>query len=219
MAPAYYDHEQAYRRIAAAGGRGWDDLAPGQNPGSYEALDAFLASPFVPRAGRALDLGCGGGQAALKLAARGFDVVGVDYSETAIALARQNAVAAGLHVTFQVRDALAPPAGEFELVIDNHLLHCLLGADRGVLLANAFRALAPGGLLFSDTMSAEGDFSPAAMAADPLSRRALNGHRFWVTEQEFRAELEAAGFVVDHLERRANEPGVGDMLTVYARRP
>src|SRR5690606_13454934 len=82
MAGAYYDHEGAYRRIAAAGGRGWDDRdgGGGASAGSYEALDEFLASSLCPAASstaRAIDLGCGGGQGAIRLAQRGFAVTGV----------------------------------------------------------------------------------------------------------------------------------------------
>ena len=41
--------------------------------------------------GDAPDLGCGGGQASIALAARGYRVVGVDFAPSAIALARRNA--------------------------------------------------------------------------------------------------------------------------------
>jgi hypothetical protein len=64
----YYDHEPAYRKIAAKGGRAWDDLHSGVSAGSYAAFEAFLRSAFIPAPGptvTALDLGCGGGQAAI----------------------------------------------------------------------------------------------------------------------------------------------------------
>src|SRR5581483_2940590 len=35
----YYDHEPAYRKIAAKGGRGWDDLTPDVDQNSYRSLD------------------------------------------------------------------------------------------------------------------------------------------------------------------------------------
>ena len=47
---------------------------------------------------RVLDLGCGHGRHALELARRGVAVVGLDYSEPALALARANAAAEGLEV-------------------------------------------------------------------------------------------------------------------------
>src|SRR5262245_41594912 len=98
----YYDHEGAYRKIAAAGGRGWDDLTPGVPQGSYDALEEFLASRWAPRGSASvLDLGCGGGQAALALARLGHRALGIDYSETAVELARRNAAEARLDARFE----------------------------------------------------------------------------------------------------------------------
>src|SRR4051812_14811211 len=93
-----YDHEPAYRRIKAKGGRGWDDRDQvGKDDGSYIGIDAFLEKEPRPSPGaRALDVGCGGGQVALRLARHGFRAEGVDFSETAIELARENAAAAGV---------------------------------------------------------------------------------------------------------------------------
>ena len=50
--------------------------------------------------GRALDIGCGEGFYSLYLASLGFDVVGIDLSDRAVELARQNAKRAGLNVSF-----------------------------------------------------------------------------------------------------------------------
>jgi 2-polyprenyl-3-methyl-5-hydroxy-6-metoxy-1,4-benzoquinol methylase len=163
----YYDHEPAYQRIAAAGGSGWDDLFPDQVFDSYGALDAFLASPLAPPAGRALDLGCGGGQVSRKLAARGFAVTGVDYSPTAIALARAHTSELGVeYMEGDCLDLVALASGSFDLVIDNHVLHCVIGADRGRFLAEVARVLRDGGVFFSETMSREGDLD-VAIATGP----------------------------------------------------
>ena len=56
------------------------------------------------RPGRALDAGCGHGSDALWLAARGWQVTGVDFSATALAHAR---AAAGDQVQVSVDDAVA----------------------------------------------------------------------------------------------------------------
>jgi SAM-dependent methyltransferase len=210
----YYDHEDGYRKIKAKGGTGWDDLVPSTD--SYDALDAFLQSPLAPRAGRALDLGCGGGQATLRLARRGFAATGIDFSETAIELARKNA--AGLAVDFVVGDCLSLPGiadGSMDLVVDNHALHCIIGVeDRRSFLRSARRVLRAGGTFFTDTMSCEGDFDPVARGIDPVSRIDPHHSRFWVSAAELRAELEGAGFAIADFQVRRDTGS--DMLTVVA---
>ena len=56
---------------------------------------AVIESGKVP-IGRALDLGCGTGTNAITLARRGFEVIGIDVSRRAIALARRKVRAAQL---------------------------------------------------------------------------------------------------------------------------
>jgi SAM-dependent methyltransferase len=215
----YYDHEPAYRKIAAGGGRGWDDLTPGVEQGSYKALDAFLVSAWAPPRGAAvLELGCGGGQASLRLARLGYAVLGVDYSETAIELARRNAREAGLEARFERGDVLALGAvGPFDLVVDNHLLHCILGADRARVLAEVRRVLRAGGVFFSETMSCEGHWKPEAVKADPVTREARNRTRVWVSRKELEAELAGAGLAVERLVAEQQDPDSGETLIVYAR--
>jgi SAM-dependent methyltransferase len=212
----YYDHERAYRTIADAGGSGWDDLSTGPQTESYLAIDRFLDSPLaVP--GDALDLGCGGGQASIKLAARGYRVVGVDFAPTAIELARRNAP----DVKFIVGDCLSLelPDGSFDLVVDNHVLHCIIGADRARFLREVARVLRPGGLLFSDTMSREGNVDFDRFGFDPTTFVSKNNNRYLVGESELDAELSAAGFEIAFRYRRPDPVlPFGDSLERVARK-
>jgi release factor glutamine methyltransferase len=80
-----------------------------------------LALRLAPR-GRALDLGTGGGCVALALAAEGSydEVVGVDRSTAALALARENAALCGLRVQWVEGDWVSPVRGAwFDLVVSN----------------------------------------------------------------------------------------------------
>jgi SAM-dependent methyltransferase len=97
--------------------------------------------------GRALDLACGEGQNAIWLAGLGWEVVGVDYSEVAIAKARARAARDGVDVQFVAADLLEyeaePAAYALVLVLYLHLP----AEERRRVLAQASQALAPGGTL------------------------------------------------------------------------
>ena len=95
--------------------------------------------------GRALDLACGEGQNAIWLASLGWDVVGVDYSEVAIAKARARAERDGVEAEFVCADLVgyAPDPQAFDLVLVLYL-HIPADQRRGVL-ERAAAAVAPGG--------------------------------------------------------------------------
>jgi SAM-dependent methyltransferase len=97
-----------------------------------------------------LDIGCGTGTDALALAAMvgpNGRVVGIDLSESLIALAMQRAAGLGLPVTFQQADIHAMPFvdGAFARTRIDRVLHFL--PDRSRALAEAARVTAPGGLM------------------------------------------------------------------------
>jgi|GEM_PF-2351610 len=219
----YYDHEPAYRAIERRGGRGWDDRADDPDTDSYVGLDAFIAEYCAERTLAAvLDLGCGGGQAALRFSARADRVVGIDYSETAVALARSNA--AGLvHVHFEVGDVtrLDGVDGPFDVIVDNHALHCLVDDDhRQGMLRGVAGLLAPRGLFFCETMSREGRFDPERFDVGPPGFVDAAKTRRWVSAAELDAELESAGLVIVERRQRAVPPGAppsGDLLWTVAR--
>lgn len=123
-------------------------------------------------------------------------------------------------MTFIRGDALAlGDIGPFDLVVDNHLVHCILGGDRATVLSEIHRVLRPGGGFFSETMSCEGDFVPEVVGADPVTRTARSGTRYWTHRAEYEEARRAAGFEIESLVARPQEPGVGATLMVFARRP
>ncbi len=69
--------------------------------------------------GKVLDAGCGAGEHTILLARNGYDVLGIDFAPAAVALARDNARAAGVDARFAVADALHLPDGEvYDTIID-----------------------------------------------------------------------------------------------------
>lgn len=148
-------HEAIYARRLSTGARGWDDGAY-DAPALRRQVEAWLGMSTAARPGaRILELGCGTGALSCLLAQRGFDVTGIDISESAIRLARSVAAERALRVRFEVAEACTwnAPAGAFDVVIDSHLLHCLsLPGDRARLLAQIARCQAQAGELWTETM-------------------------------------------------------------------
>ena len=98
-------------------------------------------------AGPVLDAGCGTGENALFLAARGFEVVGVDAVEAAVEAARRKAAARRLAVEFRVYDALALGGlgRRFATVVDSGLFHTFDDRERGRYVTSLAAALTLGG--------------------------------------------------------------------------
>jgi SAM-dependent methyltransferase len=95
--------------------------------------------------GRALDLACGSGRNAVWLAARGWKVTGVDFSDVALAQARALAAERGVEVEWVEGDLLDWEPGEpaYDLVA---VLYLQLPADeRRKVLARAAAAVTSGG--------------------------------------------------------------------------
>jgi SAM-dependent methyltransferase len=140
--------------------------------------------------GRALDLGCGTGTTALYLAARGWDVVGVDFAPNAIHRARREARQRSLAGTAHFRSAdvsrpdLLAGVARFDLLVDVGCLHGLTLPQLAGYAANVTRLARPGAvfLLYA--------FAPG------LSR---NGQRWTgIDVDELKTLLDPAFELVDH---------------------
>jgi SAM-dependent methyltransferase len=108
--------------------------------------------PFVPllrssQAQRVLELGCGTGNDAARLAHAGFEVVALDLSPEAIAQARNRHGQAADFIVADVAEGLAFPSGSFDAVMANVSLHMFSDAVTRAILAEVGRVLGPGGLL------------------------------------------------------------------------
>ncbi|RIL11074.1 class I SAM-dependent methyltransferase [bacterium] len=116
--------------------------------------EVLATAPALP-VGRALDLGCGFGRAALFLARLGWHVDAVDFVPAAIEEARARARAAGLadRIVFHVGDIadMAFLDGPYDLAIDVGTLHSLEEAELRGVAAGLARLLRPGAqfLLFA----------------------------------------------------------------------
>jgi len=106
-------------------------------------LDAFLDR--LPQGGRVLELGCGGGQDAARIAARGFVIDATDAAPAMVAKANERWDVGARVMAFDELGAEAAYAGVWAHA---SLLHCPRAALPDVL-ARIHRALRPGGWHFA----------------------------------------------------------------------
>lgn len=200
MKTNYAAHDQAYQYRRGAGKTGWSDDETIHE--KTMMLAKVFSAPHFPRIGRLLELGCGAGDMGLSLAALGYDVSGVDISPTAVQWAWDKARERGLTADFQVGSVL-DLAGfsddSFDIVLDGHCLHCIIGDDRALVLAAAKRVLKPGGLLHINTMCGDKFSRRSPEQFDPESRcQVWDGValRYFGHAEDILAEVRAAGLEV-----------------------
>ena len=173
---------------------------------------------------RALDLGCGPGDIAIRCArARpSWRIMALDASEAMIAIARRAIVAAGLgdRITAQLADAKATKlaAGSFDVIFSNSLLHHM---PEPIPLWREIRRLAgPGALVFvRDLMRASSEAEArrlvemhAGKESELLKEEFYRSILAAFTPDEVKGQLEAAG-----LKSLGVEPVTDRYLDVFGR--
>jgi len=143
--------------------------------------------------GPVLDLGCGTGLAASRMAAEGFQVVGADPSASMLAIARGRPGAARVTWVHAAGQELERPERFGLVYMTGHAFQALLSDAAAVaVLRNAGRHLAPGGRLAFDTRN-------------PLARAWLR----W-TPAEWREQMEIPGEGrVEETGEAAHDPATG----------
>jgi SAM-dependent methyltransferase len=150
-------------------------------------------------AGPVLDAGCGSGENALEIAARGIEVIGVDVARTAIRQAEEKAAGRGIAATFKVADALHlhQLGRTFPSVLDCGLFHTFDDDERRAYVESLAAVTGPGGVLHLLCVS---DATPG------------NGGPRHVSQAELRASFRVGWDVVsietDRLESRFDPRGL-----------
>jgi SAM-dependent methyltransferase len=168
-------------------------LAPMMRALKKAQTAAMLGRPPFSRSlsrppGRLLDVGCGRGDLAAALLARGWDVAGVEPSDRAAAIAERRGVEV-LGATFETTE-LPPP--EYDVVVFRHSLEHM--SDPLESLRRAAGALRPGGVVVISLPN----FSSwqRSRFADDWFHLDLPRHRVHFTTASLALALQRSGFVV-----------------------
>lgn len=182
----------------------------GQRPPAQERFSAYYATSRPPWDigrpqrcftaasinGRVLDLGCGTGDMAIWLAARGCAVTGVDFLAAPLAVARTKAAKQGVAVNFLQMDAraVATIPERFDAVTDCGLFHSFDDAGRAEYVASLEQLLEPGARFFMLCLSElePGTHGPRRVTADEI-RAAFSGG--WQVESLDPARFEVSSGV------------------------
>ena len=178
-------------RLAARESPWWDSFyqdrakpCPFFTASPCESLAEWVGDGTIPP-GRALDLGCGSGRNAIFLARRGFSVEAVDYSEAAIAWARDRVVDAGVAVSLSCRNVfeLEPGIASYDLVYDSGCFHHIAPHRRIAYVELVVDALKPGGWFGLTCFRPEGG---SGYSDDEVYERGSLGGGLGYTEQRLR---------------------------------
>jgi SAM-dependent methyltransferase len=139
----------AYRILYRVGFTPWEGMV--KSMPIVEQISALFAREEAgrePPYGQALDLGCGSGIWAVKLAGRGWQVTGVEFVPKALRRARERAQDAGVEVRLIEGDVTALRATSvgsgFRFLLDFGLFHGLTDEQREAMGGEVSAVAAPG---------------------------------------------------------------------------
>lgn len=149
LSPELFEGE--YQRMKLAGIDSWFQRTRpwAIDPHDRHFMDDLLAQEWAPREGSVVEFGCGTGPFLRMVCANGFEGLGVDVSEAALAAARSSTT--DPRVTYQLADVCAKEPvslGRHDLCLDGRLSHWIVEKDeRRMFFSNVRGSLKPGGIL------------------------------------------------------------------------
>lgn len=167
-----------------------------------------------------LEIGCGTGTTALRLAPFTRHLLATDVSASMIAIAREKLAAEPVpKLSFALADADAPAAGQgkYDAVLAFNLLHLVTDLDRA--LEAAMQALRPGGLLISKT-ACIAEMNPLIRyLALPVMRAVGKApHTLCFDAEVLRSAIEHKGMDIVSVERHGTR-GKDFRVFIVARKP
>lgn len=207
----------------AADARFWDRAArkyaasPIKDMAGYERTLARTRH-YLRGTDTVLELGCGTGSTALRLAPSVQSIRATDISAAMIAIAREKAAAAGVsNIAFESAAAGALPSGPpCDAVLAFNLLH--LVSARQSLLRQVFENLRPGGLFISKTACLSEMSRLIRFAVPVMQWTGFAPQVAFFTASELETEIAAAGFHI--IETARHGSGRSDArIFIAARKP
>lgn len=182
-------HEVIYKKLKARGYKGWGGERYEQRMEGWEKKFDLLFDAVKLENGNILELGCGAGDATIRLAEMGHNMTGVDISQSAIEWAKEKAKKLSLDIDFIANSVCEPnllEGREFDLVMDGCCLHCLFDEDRKAFYKNVKQLMKDDGYFFINS-------AILTNAGDPIPRLS-SIERCVVTQEELEKELQETGF-------------------------
>ncbi|MBF6331597.1 class I SAM-dependent methyltransferase [Nocardia transvalensis] len=200
-----------------------NDTAPWVIGEPQQAIVALERDGMI--GGRVLDPGCGAGEHTILLTQRGYDVLGVDLSPSAVEYARRNASAKGVPTArFEVADMIrigddpqyAAAFGVFDTIVDSALFHVFREdpEPRAAYVRSLHALCKPGGVVHLLALS-DREPGPGPRISDTLIRESFGAG--WQVEdlQPSRYKGRVAGLVEEELQ--AGVDGTVDVPAWLAR--
>lgn len=180
----------------------WDKIARRyagmtiRNPEAYEMTLDLVRARLRPE-DYVLELGCGTGTTALRLADAVAHYVGNDYAPEMIAIAEEKRTEAQVEnlvfCTGQLGDG-SLPKGPFDVILGFNVLHLL--PDRPSAFANIAQNLRPGGLLISKTPCLGGVYRVLQPLVAVMRLMGKAPKLSFLTPARLERDIKAAGFEI-----------------------
>ncbi len=195
----YFSHEFAYQKLKKSNSFGWDTEESSND--FIQIIENFLDNKALLTKGKILELGCGNGKVIKYFAHKGAEGFGIDVSPTAIEWANEDKE--DLDINFQVGDVTRLTNYQdnvFDLLIDAHCYHCIIGEDRVHFINSAYRVLKNNGFLLIASMCGDVTFSHPNSTFDPILKCLINpggvANRYIGLKEDLLQEIENSPFTL-----------------------
>lgn len=190
------------------------EIVPWRVTGPNEQLIKFLEQFKLSPPMNILDLGCGTGKNSKYLSEKGFNVVGIDFSDAALRLATKLGVKSPLIVA----DAAYLPFKEkvFDLVLDMGCLHSIPPSIRERVKNEILRVLEHQGTYFLRTWSSKARLIDHTQIGKPM----WYIHRkipIWAFDLSLIDDMFLKDFKIEYMTEELDEDNYGPFLLLFLR--